>query len=313
MYQVLLYYEFAKVADPDAFTEQTRSFCQEHNLKGRILISEEGINGTCCGAKADTDAYKAWMKKHKGFENTWYKEQTISHMPFPKLKVRSREELVTLRSGSLPVEKGGIHLSPKEVNEMAKRDDVVFLDTRNEIESRVGKFKGAIAPNMKTFRDFPKTLEELDDLKDKKIITYCTGGIRCEKATVLMKEHGFEHVYQISGGIYNYCTQFPDGLFEGTCFVFDDRMQIGFGKDKAVLDEAEVDKTKLISNCEFCKEKSARCVNDERFKTRELVVCCEACDEAKNISKLRTKEERAARDSFMGTLKQKWLEAFSEK
>jgi UPF0176 protein len=292
MQKVILFYKFAKVDKPVEFVEEQRGFCQAHNLLGRIIISGEGINATLAGDAADIEAYKTMMHAIPAFKDTWFKEQEIAHKPFPRLQCRYREELVTLRAGDLPIEQGGAHLSPSQVNEMANDPDVVFLDARNEIESRIGKFKDAITPNIKTFRDFPTVVEDLKGLKDKKIITYCTGGIRCEKATVLLKNAGFKNVYQIDGGIYNYCQQFPNGHFQGTCFVFDDRMQIGWGNDKAVKLEQEVPLDKVISHCEFCQIKTPRVVNDERILERKLIVCCTDCDTKLDISRLRTTQER---------------------
>lgn len=292
--KVILYYHFAKVANPQELVDKTRAFCQEKQLLGRILISEQGINGTLGGSDLAIDAYKKWFSEQPGFEKVWFKEQQVDHNPFPKLAVRKRKELVTLRRNVDPKD-GGKHISPAQVNELAKQDNVVFFDARNEIESRVGKFHNAICPDIKTFRELPKALEKYkEELKGKKVIMYCTGGIRCETASVLMKELPVDDVYQIDGGIYNYCTQYPDGLFEGACYVFDDRMQIGFGKQAATLDEEKLSKDKLISECEFCGDKCARVVNDERYLQRVQRVCCKECDKKNDISRLRTKEERKA-------------------
>ncbi len=292
--KVLLFYKFVKIKDPQSLCDEMKVFCKARELLGRILIADMGINGTCAGNDADIDMYKKYMKEKKEFKDIWFKEQTITSQPFPKLSIRARKELVTLRVPDIHPSMGGKHLEPKEVNDLVKKygKDVIFFDTRNEIESRIGKFKDAIAPPMKTFRDLPELLPQFAHLHDKHIITYCTGGIRCELATVLFKKAGFKNVYQINGGIYNYCQQYPNGLFEGTCFVFDDRMQIGWGNDAAVKLEQEMPQDKIISHCEFCNCKTARVVNDERSLTRILRVCCEACDKKMDMSRLRTKEER---------------------
>jgi UPF0176 protein len=290
-YTVILFYHFAPISDPNSVVTDMRKICTQESIRGRIILSEEGINGTCAGTHHAIQAYKEFLRQLPGFSTVWFKEQTITHIPFPKLSIRVRSELVTLRMGELPVDQGGIHLSPTQVNELATHSNVVFLDTRNEIESRIGKFAGAITPAIKTFREFPQIITELDKYKDHHIITYCTGGIRCEKATVLLKKNGFKHVYQIDGGIYNYCTQYPSGLFKGTCFVFDDRMKIGFGEKTAThLDQAIPDES-LISTCEFCHKKTARVVNDERVSERVLRVCCESCDAQLDISRLRSAQQ----------------------
>ena len=298
--RVLLFYKYASIANTQKFCEDLRLFCKSHNLLGRVLIASEGINGTCAGKPDDTEAFKKYMRSQSGFEDIWFKEQSIDHQPFPRLAIRVRPELVTLRQKKLDPHKGGKHLEPKEVNELVaqKPNDVVFFDARNEIESRIGKFQNAITPNIRTFRDLPnilpKILSQNKKLKDKHVIMYCTGGIRCEKASALLKKEGFKHVYQINGGIYNYCQQYPNGLFEGTCFVFDDRMQIGWGNDNAVKLEEEMPKEKIISRCEYCDTKTARVINDERFLERTLRVCCVACDKAHDISRMRTKPEHDA-------------------
>lgn len=292
--KVLLFYKFAKIKDPQKLCDEMKIFCKARELLGRILISDIGINGTCAGNDVDIEMYKKYMKEKKEFKDIWFKEQTIDSQPFPKLSIRVRQELVTLRVPGITADNGGKHLEPSEVNDLVKKygKDVIFFDTRNEIESRIGKFKDAVAPNIKTFRELPELLPQYAHLKDKHIITYCTGGIRCELATVLFKKAGFKNVYQINGGIYNYCQQYPNGLFEGTCFVFDDRMQIGWGNDHAVKLEQEMPKERIISNCEFCNCKTARVVNDERHLNRVLRVCCESCDKKMDISRIRTPEER---------------------
>ncbi|MFT4311897.1 MAG: rhodanese-related sulfurtransferase [Candidatus Woesearchaeota archaeon] len=293
--QVLLYYKYVPLQNPEEFVEKTKQFCQQRGILGRILISEQGVNGTCAGERKAIDAYKQWMQKHPEFSDIWFKEQTAPKNPFTKCSVRYRKELVTLRQGKIDPQKGGEHVSAQQVHELVKQygDDVVFFDARNEIESRIGRFKNAICPDIKTFREIPQIIKEYaPKLKNKKVIMYCTGGIRCETASVLLKQQGVEDVYQIDGGIYNYCQTYPDGLFEGTCYVFDERMQIGFGKQNAVLLEDDVSEEKIISACEFCQKKTARVINDERYLERVQRVCCNDCDAKLDISRIRTKQER---------------------
>jgi len=293
--KVLLFYKFVRIKNPQALRDEMEVFCKARELLGRILISADGINGTCAGADEDIEFYKKYMHAKKEFKDLWFKEQPITVQPFPKLSIRVRKELVSLRMEGIHPSAGGRHLDPQEVHDLIAKygDDVVFFDTRNEIESRIGKFKNSITPPIKTFRDLPGILEQYSHLKKKHIITYCTGGIRCELATAVFKKAGFENVYQINGGIYNYCQQFPNGLFEGTCFVFDDRMQIGWGNDSAVKLEEEMPHEKIISHCEFCNKKTARVINDERHLERVLRVCCSDCDLKLDISRIRTAEERA--------------------
>lgn len=294
-YKILLYYKYQKIKDLATFVQEQKEFCQKHNLSGRILIAEEGINGTCAGTPEATEAYMAYMHRLPGFEDLWFKIHNSDHIPFKKLEVRARKEIVALKIADLNPQKGGKHIEPEEVNtlwEQGQKDgSVVFFDVRNEIEAKIGKFKNAVTPKIEFFRELPTVIDNYQELKDKKVVLYCTGGIRCEKASALFKKKGFKEVYQINGGIYNYCKQFPDKYFDGTCFVFDDRMQVGFEKGNFIEQQEEVPDAKIISHCDFCKKKSRRVVNDERNNGHHLVVCCEACDTELDISRVRFKKK----------------------
>ena len=291
--QVLLFYKFVDIANPQDLVEQTKEFCREHNLKGRVLITNDGINGTVAGE--NSEKYKLWMHAKPEFTDLWFKEQTLEHNPFPRMQVRFRTELVTLRLPIHPKDGAGEHIDPTQVNELAKDNNTVFFDARNEIESRIGKFKNAICPNIETFRDLPNAIEKhKEELKGKNIIMYCTGGIRCETASVLMKEAIPDaNVYQVNGGIYNYCQSANNKLWEGTCYVFDDRMQVGWDETGAVISADELPDEQIISRCEFCLKKTSRVINDERYLHRVERVCCKECDLRNDISRIRTKEERA--------------------
>jgi UPF0176 protein len=293
---VLLFYKFVDIENPTHLVETMKVFCQRHNLKGRVIITKDGINGTVGGDKKDTDSYKEWMQQKPEFKDVWFKEHTVSHNPFPRMQIRERQELVTIRIPLDPkTQQAGKHVDPNDVNELAKDPNTIFFDARNEIESRIGKFKNAICPNMKTFRDLPKAIEaHKEELRGKKIIMYCTGGIRCETGSILMKQLVPDaQVYQINGGIYNYCQNPQNDLWEGTCYVFDDRLQVGWDKDGNRVDATELSEDKIISFCEFCGKKECRVVNDERYLERVERVCCADCDKRLDISRMRTKEERA--------------------
>jgi UPF0176 protein len=283
MYQVILYYKFAPVSNPAEFVTLHKAQC--HELKGRVIIAQEGINGTLAGTLEAITSYKKWLTSQAGFEDVWFKEQSIERIPFPKLSIRARPELVTLR---VPIShETGAYVSAKELHELIQKDEVVLFDARNEIESKIGTFKNAITPNTKTFRDLPQKLKEYSHLKDKKVVMFCTGGIRCEKATALAKDMGFNNVHQLHGGIYAYCQAYPQGFFEGTCFVFDDRMQIGWKDQNTVLEQQDVPVSRLISVCEYCNTPTARVINDERVPERVLRICCQNCDLRQDISRLR--------------------------
>lgn len=226
---VLLYYFFVDIDEPEELATQQRYLCQKFGLKGRILVAKEGINGTLAGTKQGTDAYQEAMRKDPRFENMEFKISSHAGNPFPRLMVKARKEIVTLGvEAPLDVDaQGGQHLSPAEWKRMIQEeDDVVLFDTRNRYESDIGRFKGALLPNTEHFRDLPDLLEKYEAYKDKKFLMYCTGGIRCEKATVLFRQAGFKHVYQLHGGIVNYWKEEGDDLWEGDCFVFDERMYL---------------------------------------------------------------------------------------
>ena len=311
-FKILLYYKYQKIMEPAAFVAEHKLFCAAQHLLGRIIIAEEGINGTCAGALENIDAYKHYLHTMPGFEDICFKEQTIDFIPFKKLQIRQRKEIVASGMEWLDTAKGGKHITPEEVNKLLEQNSkndsigdsiadsignsIVFFDVRNEIESKIGHFKNAITPKIRFFRELPNVIEQYQHLKNKKVVLYCTGGIRCEKASALFLQKGFKNVYQIEGGIYNYCSQYPDGHFEGTCFVFDERVQIGFHKEREnenrIIQNKEIPEEKIISHCDFCSTRSNRIVDDERNNGHHLVVCCEECDKKLDISRIRYTKKR---------------------
>lgn len=278
MQKILLYYKFTPISDPEAVKLWQKTLCESLGLKGRILVSRHGLNGTVGG---DIDSLKAYVKATKqypGFKDIVWKWSDGSKDDFPRLSVKNRRELVGFKNSEdefdvdeLGVVGGGEHLKPAEVNEMVEKfgDNVVFFDGRNENEALVGKFKNAVVPNTRTSRDFIAELEsdKYDDLKDKKVITYCTGGIRCEVISAMMKKRGFKDVYQIDGGIVKYGEKYGDeGLWEGALRVFDNRMVVNF-----------TDKAKTIGQCTHCQGKTSNFENCANMQCNELVLICEDC------------------------------------
>ena len=221
-YNILLYYCYAPIADPEQFREEHHLFCLEHNLKGRIIVAAEGLNGTISGLKEDCEAYMAHVKADPRFAKIDFKVEGHHQHAFEKLHVRVKPEIVHSGFKHIdPNEQTGIHLEPAEFKAMKDREDVVLLDCRSNYEHQSGKFKGAVTMDMENFRDMPEKLEELQQYKDKKIITYCTGGIKCEKASAYLLEQGFESVYQLHGGIIKYGIEEGGADFDGNCYVFD--------------------------------------------------------------------------------------------
>jgi UPF0176 protein len=246
------------------------------NLKGRILISPHGINGTVGGEMDDLKAYIKATKQFAGFKDIVFKWSDGTRDDFPRMSVKSRSEIVAFDAADeLVVDErgvvgGGIHLKPKQVHELVEsRDDVVFFDGRNAHEAAIGKFKNAVVPDTRTSRDFIRELEsgKYDDLKDKPIVTYCTGGIRCEILSSLMKNRGFNEVYQIDGGIVKYGETYgDDGLWEGSLRVFDDRMTIDFSEN-----------TKTVGVCSHCEGPTNNYENCAWANCNDLVLICLHC------------------------------------
>ena len=286
--RILLYYGFTPIEDPTAIMLWQRQLCEHLELKGRILISEHGINGTVGGSLAAVKQYIRRTKEYPGFKNMEFKWSQGGAEDFPRLSVKVRDEIVAfgapgeLKVGPEGVIGGGQHLTPEQVHELVaeKGDDVVFFDGRNAMEAEIGKFKDAIVPDVRTTHDFIKEIEsgKYDDLKDKPVITYCTGGIRCEILSALMKNRGFQEVYQIDGGIVRYGEKYGDkGLWEGSLYIFDDRMHMEFSED-----------FKQIGFCRNCKAATNRFHNCNNEECREQILLCADCAdnaESKNTNR----------------------------
>lgn len=275
--KILLYYIFAPLADPESIKLWQKALCERLNLKGRIIISKHGLNGTVGGDVESLKEYARETKKYQAFKKTAFKWSDGARDDFPRLSVKVRPEIVTfgvpdeLNVDESGVVGGGKHLKPKQVHELVKErgEEVVFFDGRNAHEAAIGKFKGAVVPDTRTTRDFIDELEsgKYDDIKDKPIVTYCTGGIRCEILSVLMKNRGFKEVYQIDGGIVKYGESYgDDGLWEGSLRVFDDRMTVTFSDHAAV-----------IGTCTHCAAKTSNYENCAFTNCNDLVLICEDC------------------------------------
>ncbi len=267
---VLLYYKYVNITDPVAEVELQRAFCQKHNITGRILIGNEGINGTIAGEKKSTDKYQDWIRNREVFRGIEFKVSEGPKDTFNKLKIKFRPEIVTLGVEGLDPTKSGKRLNADQLHELIENQDenIVLVDMRNDYESAIGRFEGAIEAPIHRFRELPSIIEALKKYKNKKVITYCTGGIRCEKASALLIKEGFTDVYQLDGGIFKYAEKYPDGYFEGKCFVFDKRMAIGFNKTK---------KNKVLTNCKLCQSPSDNYVDCANKSCHDLFICCSDC------------------------------------
>lgn len=239
-YRVLLYYQYVTIENPEEFAEQHLKFCKELGLKGRILVAKEGINGTVSGTVGQTDKYMATMKQDPRFEDMAFKIDEADGHAFKKMHVRPRKELVTLRlkDDVDPRKVTGEYLSPKEFYKAMQDENTVVLDARNDYEYDLGHFRGAIRPDIKTFRELPDWVEKHRDmLEGKKILTYCTGGIRCEKFSGWLLKQGFDDVGQLHGGIVTYGKdpEVQGELWDGKCYVFDERISVPVNRKEHVI------------------------------------------------------------------------------
>jgi UPF0176 protein len=277
MQKVILYYKFTPISDPIAVKLWQKTLCDSLDLRGRILISHHGLNGTVGGDIDDLKKYIKATKEFDGFKGTVFKWNDGGREDFPRMSVKVRKEIVAfdatdeLRVDENGVIGGGVHLKPSQVHKLVeeKGDDVVFFDGRNAHEAAIGKFKNAIVPDTHTSRDFIRELEsgKYDDIKDKPIVTYCTGGIRCEILSSLMKNRGFKEVYQIDGGIVKYGEVFgDDGLWEGSLRVFADRMTVDFSDHAAV-----------VGICSHCEGPTNNYENCAWANCNDLVLICLHC------------------------------------
>lgn len=295
-HEVLLYYWFTNLENPTEFAEQHRRFCEEHGLRGRILVAQEGLNGTVSGTKEACKAYREHLWADPRFVGMEFKIDEAEGHAFKALYVRVRPEIITLGVPlEAPVhERTGKHLEPEEWLEMMeKEEDIVILDGRNKYESDLGRFKGAITPPVDSFREFPRWLEENRKiLEGKKVLTYCTGGIRCEKLTAYMIQAGFAEVYQLHGGIVQYGKhpKVSGEGFEGVNVVFDDRVVVPVGT-----------KAQLITHCRQCQKPSANYVNCSNVDCNKRMILCEECeaiyglacsDECRNAERKRIKGKK---------------------
>lgn len=282
--KIVLFYAFAPLADPEAIRMWQRDLGEALGLRGRLIISKDGINGTLGG---DLPVLKKWARSFRSYaafkdaDIKWSEGTGLDadgrSLDFPKLSVKVRDEIVSFGApGELQVDEngvvgGGIRLSPEALHELVdSREDIVFFDGRNALEAEIGRFKDAVVPDTETTRDFVQLLDSgaYDDLKGKPVVTYCTGGIRCEVLSSLMVARGFGEVYQLDGGIVRYGEKYgDDGLWEGSLYVFDKRGSVDFS-----------DHTVVVGECAACGVPTNRTANCLDASCRRQFVVCDACD-----------------------------------
>jgi UPF0176 protein len=241
MVTVTALYKFVNLPHYKDIQPKLLKFCQDHGINGTLLLAEEGINGTVAGQDENIKALHAYLKAMPEFADLDHKESHSEEMPFLRMKVRLKKEIVTLGvEGTNPNNTVGTYVAPEDWNDLISDPDVIVVDTRNDYEYEVGTFRGAINPRTATFRDFPEYVKKnLDKKKHKRVAMMCTGGIRCEKASSYMLDQGFEEVYHLKGGILKYLEKVPaeESLWEGECFVFDGRVTVGHGLTAGSYDQ----------------------------------------------------------------------------
>ncbi|MEY3678560.1 MAG: hypothetical protein RI924_701 [Bacteroidota bacterium] len=272
-YQTLLYYCYSPIENAEQFAADHLKFCKSLNLVGRIIVADEGLNGTVSGTAESCSAYMDALHADPRFAKIDFKIDEVDEPSFIKMHCRYKSEIVHsgLRDPNIinPNKQTGKHLEPAEFLEMKDREDVVILDVRSDYEHTLGRFKNAVTLDIENFRDFPEKINELAQYKDKKILTYCTGGIKCEKASALLLHEGFKEVYQLHGGIIKYGKEVGGKDFEGKCYVFDNRVAVDVNSVNPVV----------ISTCYNCGKTTPKMINCANPECNEHFTQCDECGE----------------------------------
>ncbi|WP_411275399.1 rhodanese-related sulfurtransferase [Daejeonella sp.] len=270
-YNTLLYYCYSAIENAEQFAADHLQFCKSLNLVGRIIVAEEGLNGTVSGTEESCKTYMDSLHADQRFAKIDFKVDEVDEPSFIKMHCRYKSEIVHsgLRDPHIinPEKKTGIHLEAGEFINMKDDEDVLILDVRSDYEHSIGRFKNALTLDIENFRDFPAKINELAKYKDKKIITYCTGGIKCEKASALLLHEGFEHVYQLHGGIIKYGREAGGKDFEGKCYVFDNRVAVDVNSVNPVV----------ISTCRNCGAHTTKMINCANPECNEHFTQCDKC------------------------------------
>lgn len=230
---VATFYKFVSLPDYEVWRDPLLQFCVDRHVKGTILLAREGINGTIAGSPQAIEAVFGYLKQNPALEDLSHRESVAPSLPFERMKVKLKSEIVTLGMPEVdPTQQVGQYVDPEGWNRLLQDPSVTVIDTRNDYEVQIGSFQGAINPETQSFRQFPEYVKShLDPQVHDKVALFCTGGIRCEKATALMLQWGFKEVYHLQGGILNYLASVPpeESLWQGECFVFDDRVALQNG------------------------------------------------------------------------------------
>jgi len=270
--RILLYYKYISLPNVAEIVTWQKTLCKDLGLTGRVLLATEGINGTLCGSIQATNQYIEAMNNHALFGNIDFKDSLVSdhYDYFPKLRVIVKKEICKLGIApeELTTDQGGQHLTPEQTHTLMqdKPDDLIILDTRNSYETRIGTFKDAIIPDIQYFRQFPEYIDQHEDLfKDKEVLMFCTGGVRCERATAYLNTKNIaKKVYQIEGGIHRYAEKYPDGFFRGKNYVFDNRIAVKVNDD-------------VLANCDLCNVSCDDMTNCRNSFCNKQFISCPGC------------------------------------
>lgn len=275
-HEILLYYKYATIRNPEKFAADHRIVCERLGLKGRIIIAGEGINGTVEGLPRNTRAYREFLSSKRGFKDIHWKKSVGTGNAFPRLSIRVRPEIVSLslrksrQTDVDPRKVTGKHLAPKDLRDWFKKGEkFTIIDMRNDYEHQVGAFEGSVLPPLKNFRDLPKAIPGLKKYSKDKVLTVCTGGVRCEKASGYLIKKGFKNVYQLDGGIVSYMEKYPGKDFKGALYVFDGRVTMAF--------DPKTGKREIIGRCEHCGERTERYQDCVTRTCGKQMLICDAC------------------------------------
>jgi UPF0176 protein len=270
MYEVLSFYKYCLISDPDILVLWQKELFERYSLVGRVLVADEGINGTLCGTQENTKKYIKAMKKYTLFGDMPYKKSSSSFSCFEKAIIKKKEEIVVLREDkeAISFRDRAKTITADKLHELLHEEDSnrVLFDTRNAYESRIGKFTGAICPDIKTSRDFAHYFQNnKEKFKNKTVIMQCTAGVRCERISVLCKKHTeAKEVLHLEHGIHEYCRKYPDGFFRGRQYVFDDRISIKINND-------------VLASCDLCKKPCDRYNNCLHARCNKRYIACDKC------------------------------------
>ena len=301
MAKIILFYKYVNIDDVKKIADWQRALCTKLELTGRIVLAQEGINATLGGQDDSIKEYIKEMNNHSIFDKIDFKfSDGIGSEGFPKLKIWIRNEICNLGldTKEYSPKNGGKHLKPEEADQLLrnKPEDLIIFDARNKFEADVGRFTDAIIPNIRYFRELPQYIDEnLEQFKDKQVLMYCTGGIRCERATTYLKSKGIaKEVYQIEGGIHRYVEKFPDGFFRGKNYVFDNRVTVRINDD-------------ILGKCYICDKSNDDFTNCMNALCNLHYICCTECKVhyegtcSRECQKLIQEKKVNARPEFIAT------------